>query len=115
MRFPANSFLSSLFFTGLLVALSSLPASAQTNQATSAARDTTPAGLSEQPPLLDTQGAYVAPGMTGAPKQDVLTDYRNRPIKKRIRALKKERAMHQKENSTLSSPTTPAAGAPPQE
>jgi len=36
--------------------------------------------LSEKPPLLDTQGQYVGPGMTGAPKQKVLTDYDNNPI-----------------------------------
>lgn len=99
---------------GLFVCISSPTASAQTVQPAGTATDTVSAKLDEEPPLVDTQGAYVAPGMTGAPRQDVLTDYRNRPIKKRVRALKRERAEHKRENSTLSAPTTPA-GTPRQE
>ena len=46
------------------------------------ARDTsTHRGLSEKPPLLKTQGEYAAPGMSGAPKQKVLTDYDNKVIR----------------------------------
>ena len=46
------------------------------------ARDTsTHRGISEKPPLLKTQGEYAAPGMTGAPKQRVLTDYDNKQIR----------------------------------
>ncbi len=97
---------------GLFVCISSPTASAQTIQPSSAATDTVSAKLNEEPPLVDTQGAYVAPGMTGAPKQDVLTDYRNRPIKKRVQALKRERAEHKRENSTLSAPAKQAGTRP---
>ena len=46
------------------------------------ARDTSAhRGASEKPPLLKTQGEYAAPGMTGAPKQQVMTDYQNKPIR----------------------------------
>ena len=65
----------------------STTAVAQTTPARTAppARDTSAhRGLSEKPPLLDTQGQYVAPGMTGAPKQKVLTDYDNNVIQPRV-------------------------------
>ncbi|WP_143069848.1 hypothetical protein [Hymenobacter actinosclerus] len=49
------------------------------------------------------EGTYVAPGMTGAPKQQVTTDYSNRPLKKAAPA---------KTNSSTLSADEPRKAAP---
>jgi len=41
-----------------------------------------PANDPKMEPLMETQGEYVAPGMSGAPRTRVDTDYEGRPEKK---------------------------------
>ena len=74
--------LASAAFLLLSAALTTTPAAAQTMPArdTAAQRST-----AEKPPVLKTQGEYAAPGMTGAPKQQVLTDYDNQPIRPAVK------------------------------
>ncbi|NVO30618.1 hypothetical protein [Hymenobacter lapidiphilus] len=63
-----------LTLTALLAGGTALAATAQTTKVEThlAPSDTT----------KRVEGIYVAPGMTGAPKQQVMTDYDNQPLKR---------------------------------
>ncbi|WP_019948190.1 hypothetical protein [Hymenobacter aerophilus] len=95
-----------LTLAALLTAGATTAATAQSTQPTQPTQ-TTPQVETRLAPADTTnrvEGIYVAPGMTGAPKQQVMTDYDNNPLKKATPAKRK--------SSTLSADeprkTTPA-------
>lgn len=80
----------SFALAALLAALPVAAATAQTTRPTAAVRRAAspappPPAASLAPATTDVEGIYVAPGMTGAPRQEVTTDYNNHPIRQPAR------------------------------